>query len=160
MGNKILPAEEYYNSLPRKITSSAVLLFKDDKILILETNYQKSWSIPGGVVESGEAFLQAAIRETMEEIGCEVIIKRLLCIDYGIGSDISGDATHLIFYGDIGDQQVKPCNDEIISYSWLEANVAIPMLSNALGKRVSCAIKALNDDKIYYCENGQIIEYK
>ena len=42
-----------------------------------EGDFTSSWSLPGGKVEDGEDSIQAAVRETMEEIGYKVDPKKL-----------------------------------------------------------------------------------
>ncbi|MBI2798475.1 NUDIX domain-containing protein [Candidatus Saccharibacteria bacterium] len=42
---------------------------------------QKIWSFPKGHVEAGESLEQAATRETLEETGCKVEIKKRLIPD-------------------------------------------------------------------------------
>lgn len=53
-----------------------IILVQENSIFLIErknTNWaQGFWNFPGGLVESDESVLQAAIRETQEEIGVEV----------------------------------------------------------------------------------------
>ncbi len=52
--------------------SVAVLVEKNGKVLLIKRKYppeQHSWNIPGGHVEPGETFQQAAKREAREEAG-------------------------------------------------------------------------------------------
>lgn len=43
-----------------------------DKVLVVRNIDHSSWSLPGGVVESGESWSGAAIREAKEEAGIDV----------------------------------------------------------------------------------------
>lgn len=51
----------------------------DNKILLGKSHdggvYKDTWIVPGGGVEEGETFLQAALRETMEEVGINIRIE-------------------------------------------------------------------------------------
>ncbi|MDG4861316.1 NUDIX hydrolase [Streptomyces sp. T-3] len=75
----------YIAGLP-KILAGAAMLFRDGegRVLLLEPNYREGWALPGGTIESddGETPRQAALRETVEEIGLEVAPGRLLAIDW------------------------------------------------------------------------------
>ena len=53
-------------------TSCGVLFVKNGHILLGHTTGQKHWDIPKGKMEDGEGFMDAAIRETQEEIGFTV----------------------------------------------------------------------------------------
>ncbi len=59
---------------------SAVLLFQDDKIALIERHRAgiHYFTFPGGHVEEGETPEEAAVREVMEELGLQVILKKLV----------------------------------------------------------------------------------
>ncbi len=59
---------------------SAVILLQDDKIALIERQRQGHhyFTFPGGHVEEGEPPEQTAVRETREELGLEVVIRRLV----------------------------------------------------------------------------------
>ncbi len=46
------------------------------KILLVKRKDVPVWVLPGGGVDAGESFFEAAIREAYEETGCHIIIKR------------------------------------------------------------------------------------
>ena len=57
------------------IESAGLLIIYDNKILLTHPTKSKSvgtYSIPKGKLEKGETHLDAAIRETMEEVGVDV----------------------------------------------------------------------------------------
>lgn len=49
-----------------------VILEHDNQILLQHRTDQDVWGIPGGIMEPGESFLEAAVRETYEETGLKV----------------------------------------------------------------------------------------
>ena len=72
----------------RRVVARAIT-FIDDKILLIERkrldnkNMLHYYTIPGGGVEIGESFKEAAIRETKEETCCDIeIVKDLIIEDY------------------------------------------------------------------------------
>ena len=79
----------YENGL--RIVSRAIT-FIDDNILLIERHRKENgvmlhyYTIPGGGVEVGETFREAAIRETMEETCCKIeIVKDLEIEEYPEG---------------------------------------------------------------------------
>lgn len=59
-----------------------VLVFRGDKLLILQRSdngsYTDSWCIPGGHVDPGETFIEAARRELQEETGIDLLESNLV----------------------------------------------------------------------------------
>ena len=61
---------------------AAIILLQDDKIALIERHRAglHYFSFPGGHIESGETPEQAAVRETMEELGLQVTIHKLAVV--------------------------------------------------------------------------------
>lgn len=61
------------------VRATAVLV-EDDRILLVrqQVSAERGWSLPGGRVQRGETIGQAVVRETREETGLEVAVRRLL----------------------------------------------------------------------------------
>jgi 8-oxo-dGTP pyrophosphatase MutT (NUDIX family) len=59
-------------------TRAGIVLIEDDKVALIERHRDglDYFVFPGGGVDEGETPEQAAIRETMEELGVEVAIKQ------------------------------------------------------------------------------------
>ncbi|HEY5158219.1 MAG TPA: NUDIX domain-containing protein, partial [Anaerolineales bacterium] len=59
---------------------AAILLLQDDKIALIERQRAglHYFTFPGGHVEEGETPEQAAVREAAEELGLQVVIKKML----------------------------------------------------------------------------------
>lgn len=141
----------YVGNFPKKRIAVGVLIFRGNKLLIVEPSYQKEWQVPGGVVDADESPLAAALRECREEIDCDVTHLRLRCIDYRSKSETLGDSVQFIFEGDIGDQAPKPDGDEIKSIAWVSKEEAFEKLFPPLSARVRAALSATG---VVYCENG------
>ena len=81
---------------------AAAALFTDqiDRILLVKPTYTDAWNLPGGVVEPGESPSAAATREVREEIGLDVELGALMCVDYRPPvSGGRGDALRFMFHG-------------------------------------------------------------
>jgi ADP-ribose pyrophosphatase YjhB (NUDIX family) len=60
----------------------ALLYDREGRILLCHRRDANVWNLPGGQVERGETLWQAAIRETYEETGLEVSVRRLAFVDH------------------------------------------------------------------------------
>jgi mutator protein MutT len=81
----------------RPILGVGALIFNRDKILLVERGKEPLkgyWSLPGGVLETGETLEQGVVREVREETGLEVKPVKVLEIFERIIRDASGAAEY------------------------------------------------------------------
>lgn len=67
------------------IELSGAAIIKNNKLLLIRKIKEKHYEFPGGKVENNETLEQTAIRETKEEINCEIkIIKYLGYVEFSV----------------------------------------------------------------------------
>src|SRR3954464_3768886 len=90
--------------MPRKRIAAGALIRDDSgRILFVVPNYRPWLDIPGGVVEADEPPKAACRREVGEETGLDLVVGRLLVVDWVPAQGVWGDALNLIFDGGIID---------------------------------------------------------
>ncbi len=62
--------------------STGAIIHHESKLLIVKPTYRDYWLVPGGLVEIGESPRDACRREVLEEIGLDLPMGRLLCVDF------------------------------------------------------------------------------
>lgn len=106
MSDRLYPA--------RPIIAASIAVFRDGKVLLAarkESAANPIYSLPGGLVETGETLREAALRELMEEVGVEACIlgfvdhveyiehddekkvKRHFVVNAFVGEWVAGEAT-------------------------------------------------------------------
>ena len=100
---RLLPDPAYFASLPKVISSGAVILRDEHGHLVVEKpNYRDHWLLPGGGVDAGEDARQCAQREVLEELGIEVEVGRLLTADWLPSSAVRSSPMGVHFLFDAG----------------------------------------------------------
>jgi 8-oxo-dGTP pyrophosphatase MutT (NUDIX family) len=121
-------SKQIYNDIIKAKTKvvryADVLLFRGDKLLILQRagEYGAStsqWCIPGGHVDPGESFLEAAARELFEETGIE--IPEDLLIEAGVAKGKDYEIHY--FLGHVDDEspiQIIVDSEEEVGSTWID----------------------------------------
>ncbi|MFH8466335.1 NUDIX domain-containing protein [Streptomyces sp. NPDC017991] len=141
----------YIAGLPRVLVGAAAL-FRDaeGRVLLVEPNYREGWALPGGTVESdaGETPRQGAHRETLEEIGLDLEIGRLLAVDWVPGTERPPIVAYLYDGGVLTEEQFKSIRlqeSELLSWRLVPREELTEHMSGSLGRRVIAALDVLTE---------------
>jgi len=162
----MIPYADYIKQLPRKPLGSGALIFSDaarTKVLVLKATYHEGWTIPGGTVDANESPIQACEREIKEELGLDIRIRRLLCVDYKRAKDaeLKDDSIQFVFDGGVlsieqqSSIQLNP--EEHSEYRFVSIKEAEQLLFLLLAQRLPPAVQALQANTVAYLEGGQIV---
>ncbi|MFJ3337006.1 NUDIX domain-containing protein [Streptomyces sp. NPDC086766] len=142
----------YIAGLPR-VLAGAAALFRDadGRVLLVEPNYRDGWALPGGTIESddGETPRQGARRETLEEIGLDRELGRLLAVDWVHGTGRPPLVAYLYDGGILGEEEFKAIRlqeEELLSWRLVPRDELASHLPGALGRRVLAALDVLSAD--------------
>lgn len=106
--------------LPTDLTVAA-LVEKDERFLIVEERSSGVlvFTQPGGHIESGESPEDAAVRETLEETGCEIAINELLGVYLWIHPQTRQQYLRIVFVADLLRENASPrLDDGIHAVHW------------------------------------------
>ena len=111
-----------------------VIVYRDDgKILLVRSRFSRQkWALPGGGVKHNESYEQAAVRETLEEVGLK--IHNLRYLGKANSRESYAKFSVRVFAAHASDYDIK-YNFEIMEARWLNRDY-IPkeytLLTNAL----------------------------
>ncbi len=146
--------------LPRKNVAAGVLI-RDEagRVLFISPTYKPFLEIPGGLTEDDESPLAACHREVREELGIDLVIGRLLLVDWMPTHGVWRDSIQLIFDGGtLNAEQVSeivPAHDEVSKFEFLGVDAAKLRLRPSMARRVELAYQALLDGEARYGEFGR-----
>ena len=98
-----------------------VIVYRDDgKILLVRGRFSRQeWALPGGGVKHNESYEQAAVRETLEEVGLRV--HNLRYLGKANSHESYAKFSVRVFAAHASDYDIK-CNFEIMEARWLNMN--------------------------------------
>ena len=98
-----------------------VIVYRDDgDILLVRSRFSRQeWALPGGGVKHNESYEQAAVRETLEEIGLK--IHNLRYLGKANSHELYVKFSVRVFAAHASDYDIK-CNFEIMEARWLNIN--------------------------------------
>jgi 8-oxo-dGTP diphosphatase len=134
----------WYAGLPTMFGSAAAL-FTDPagRVLLVKPNYREHWSLPGGILEHGEAPHEGCRREVAEEIGVDIAPETLLAIDWTPPEGVRPRAiVHFIFDGGVleEDAPIRVQEEELDGYRFVEPGELAGYLPAFLAARVRAAL--------------------
>jgi 8-oxo-dGTP diphosphatase len=71
----------------------ALIHDRDGRVLLIKRKFEPNkgrWSLPGGLLETGEALLEAGRREVREEVGVDIVVEKLFQVSEEIIRDSEG----------------------------------------------------------------------
>ncbi|CAL9395232.1 MULTISPECIES: NUDIX domain-containing protein [Streptomyces] len=141
----------YIAGLPR-VLAGAAAVFRDagGRVLLVEPNYREGWTLPGGTIESdaGETPRRGAWRETLEEIGLDARIGRLLAVDWSSGAGRPPIVAYLYDGGVLSEDDLKAIRlqeEELLSWRLVPREELGDHLLGSLHGRVLAALDVLAD---------------
>jgi len=142
----------------KRMGAGAVIRDSDGDVLVVKPSYKDGWELPGGAVEAGESPAAACVRELREELGLDLPVGAMLCVDYNA---TTGDYLEsLMFLFDAGTidphtiDSIRLDSTELVEHRFVPLDQAVQMLSPRVGRRLRAAL-AGQQATSGYLENQQ-----
>lgn len=123
--------EKYHQiHYPKEAVSVVIFNEKDEVLLIQSKRYtvmRLEWEIPAGKVEENETIENAAIRECMEETGCEITKLKHLCT-YNPANGMSDCVCH-VFAAKVQLETSEFDRNEVNGKKWISRDEVLKFLN-------------------------------
>lgn len=144
---------------PRKrVGADAILRDEHGRILLVDPKYKPDWDMPGGMAEANEPPLVAVRRELREELGHDLQVNGLLCVDWVSPHGPWDDLLMFVFDGGtLSTQQISGLqllDDELAEYEFCTEDEAAKRLRPYVWRRIMHALQALTSDCTLYLHDG------
>ena len=109
-----------FRIIPQKDRVRVIVYRDDGDILLVKNRFSRQkWALPGGGVKHNESYEQAAVRETLEEIGLK--IHNLRYLGKANSHESYAKFSVRVFAAHAYDCDIK-CNFEIMEARWFNMN--------------------------------------
>ena len=145
-----------FTSMPRKRIGAGIVAVDDSlRVLLVEPTYKTNWEVPGGLVELGEPPRKAAARECREELGMDIVVGRLLVMDWVPPRHLPDDGLMLLYAaGPIDTSQIILPPEELKSWLWCDSVMLRERVHEFMFRRLEAALEAIFKGTVAELENG------
>lgn len=150
-------AAAYRSSLPRKRMGAGALVRNDrGQVLLVEPTYKTTWELPGGAVDADESPRQAVEREVQEELGLQLELGRLLCIEWQGPEPDRTESLMFIYDGGVLPESaaIRLPAEELASYRFVDRGQIAELMVERLSRRTLAALQALDEARVVEVEHG------
>jgi 8-oxo-dGTP diphosphatase len=142
----------------KRVSADVILRDASGRILLVDPTYKPDWDLPGGMAEANEPPADALRRELREELGLDIQVGDLLCVDWVSPHGPWDDLLNFIFDGGtLNDSDIKSLqliDHELRAFEFCDEGQAKERLRPYVWRRVSAALEALETGRARYLQDG------
>ena len=144
----------------KRVSADVILCDAHGRILLVDPTYKPDWDLPGGMAEANEPPADAVRRELREELGLDLQVGDLLCVDWVSPHGPWDDLVNFIFDGGVLDERaiasLRIMDDELRAYDLFDEGQVKERLRPYVWRRVSVALEALTTGRARYLQDGYV----
>lgn len=141
------------------MAAGALIRNSSGELLIVKPSYKETWEIPGGCIEENESPFAGCMRELKEELGVDIPLKQILCIDYTVPEGERTESLQFLFTGPILSREeienLSLDKNELKEWRFVTLKEAEELLGERLRERVAFCFPRIDEGRTFYLENGE-----
>jgi len=142
----------------KRVAADVIIRNQADELLLVDPAYKPDWDLPGGMAEANEPPHETAKRELAEELGLELQVGQLLCIDCVSAHGPWDDSLVFVFDGGTLSQQettiLRPRDEELREARFCPHDETQRLLRPYVWRRAQRALEALDTGSTHYLIDG------
>lgn len=140
----------------KRVCADALIRDDDGRVLLVNPGYKPGWDLPGGMAEANEPPAECVRRELKEELGLDLNLGPMLCIDWVPPHGVWDDMLAFIF--DAGmlprGAGIQLLDGELNGFEFCGKEQAAGRLSPRVWRRLGAAWAAMHAGRIAYLQDG------
>jgi 8-oxo-dGTP pyrophosphatase MutT (NUDIX family) len=142
----------------KRVSADAIVRDSSGRILLVDPSYKPDWDLPGGMAEANEPPADAVRRELREELGLDLQVGDLLCVDWVSPHGPWDDLLNFIFDGGTLSEHniegLRLVDSELRTFEFCDEGQAKERLRPYVWRRASAALEALETGQPRYLQDG------
>jgi ADP-ribose pyrophosphatase YjhB (NUDIX family) len=142
----------------KRVSADVILRDVHGRVLLVDPTYKPDWDLPGGMAEANEPPADALRRELREELGLDMQVGDLLCVDWVSPHGPWDDLLNFVFDGgalnDSSIEDLRLIDHELRAFEFCDEGQAKERLRPYVWRRVSAALEALETGRARYLQDG------
>jgi 8-oxo-dGTP diphosphatase len=142
----------------KRVSADALVRDESRGILLVDPTYKPDWDLPGGMAEANEPPTEALRRELREELGLDIGVGDLLCVDWVSPHGPWDDLLNFIFDGgtlsDSDINNLRLVDSELRAFEFCDLGKVRDRLRPNVSRRVAAALQALDTGRASYLQDG------
>ncbi len=151
-------AEGNASQARKRVSADAIIRDTGGRILLVDPGYKPGWDLPGGMAEANEPPAQTVRREISEELGIDLPIGPMLCVDWVAPHGPWDDLLAFVFDGGVLDdhaiKSLRLTDGELTGYEFCPEKQTLQRLRPRASRRVMAALSALASGCPQYLQDG------
>jgi len=142
----------------KRVSADAIIRDTSGRILLVDPGYKPGWDLPGGMTEANEPPAEALRREIKEELGIDVTVGPMLCVDWVAPHGPWDDLLAFVFDGGVLSDpavgRLQLLDGELDGYEFCPSEQVLARLGPRASRRAKAALEVLASGRPQYLQDG------